>query len=295
MDTNSSIMGTYNLSCGQHSITLGKQTLIMGILNVTPDSFSDGGQFFTFNDAVAQGQQMFEDGADILNIGGESTRPFSDEVTAEEEINRVVPVIAELAKHISIPISIDTTKAVVARRAIEAGASMINDVSALRHDQNIADVAVEYGVPIILMHMLGTPKTMQISPTYDDLIGDIKAFLENAIHRAVNKGISKSKIIIDPGIGFGKTVEHNLQLIKHLREFEALDAPILIGPSRKAFIRQLLKDQDVEDVNPGRPEVETGTQAVVAAAASNEAHIVRVHDVANTRVTIRIVDAMKNA
>ena len=287
-------MRTYHLPCGRHTLILGKQTLIMGILNVTPDSFSDGGKFFTFDDAVTQGQQLFEDGADILDIGGESTRPFSDAVTTEEEIDRVVPVIKEIAKRVSIPISIDTTKAGVARQAIEAGASMINDVSALRHDHEMADVALEYGVTIILMHMLGSPKTMQISPTYDDLIEEIRAFLENAIQHAVKKGIPRSKIIIDPGIGFGKTVQHNLLLIKYLRELETLDVPILIGPSRKAFIRQILKGQSVEDIKADLPEVEIGTQAAIAAAALNGAHMVRVHDVANTRVTIQIVDAIKN-
>jgi dihydropteroate synthase len=287
-------MRTYHLPCGKHSLILGEHTRIMGILNVTPDSFSDGGRFFTFDNAVAQGQKLFEDGADILDIGGESTRPFSDTVTAEEEIDRVVPVIEEITKRVSIPISIDTTKAAVARRAIEAGASMINDVSALRHDHKLADVALEYGVPIILMHMLGSPKTMQVSPTYNDLIGEIRTFLENAIEQAVKKGILKSKIIIDPGIGFGKTIEHNLLLIKYLRKFETLDVPILIGPSRKAFIRQILKDRSAEKIKVDLPVVETGTQAAIAAAALNGAHIIRAHDVARTRATLQIVDAIKN-
>jgi len=163
-------MKTYNLVWGKNRLIFGKRTCIMGILNVTLDSFSDGGEFFTLDNAVAQGQKLFEDGADILDIGGESTRPFSDAVSAEEEIRRVVPVIENLAARISIPISIDTTRAGVARRAIEAGASIINDVSALRLDHGIADVAAEYDVPVILMHMLGTPKTMQVDPVYDDLI-----------------------------------------------------------------------------------------------------------------------------
>ncbi|UCD33471.1 MAG: dihydropteroate synthase [Desulfobacterales bacterium] len=287
-------MRTYHLPCGKHTLILGEHIRIMGILNVTPDSFSDGGRFFTFDDAVAQGQKLFEDGADILDIGGESTRPFSDTVTAEEEIDRVVPVIEEIARRVSIPISIDTTKATVARRAIEAGASMVNDVSALRYDHEMADVVLEYGVPIILMHMLGSPKTMQVSPTYNDLLGEISAFLENAVEQAVKRGLLKSQIIIDPGIGFGKTVEHNLLLIKHLRKFETLDVPILIGPSRKAFIRQILKDQSVEDIKADLPVVEAGTQAAIAAAGLNGAHIIRVHDVARTRMTLKIVNAIKN-
>jgi dihydropteroate synthase len=287
-------MKIYNLEWGNHRLVLGKRTCIMGILNVTPDSFSDGGEFFTFDDAVAQGLKLFEDGADILDIGGESTRPFSDVVSVEEEIRRVIPVIETLAARISIPISIDTTKAGVARRAIEAGASIINDVSALRLDHGLADVAAEYDVPIILMHMLGTPKTMQTNPVYDDLINEIKRFLENAVDYAQSKGISKSKIIIDPGIGFGKTVEHNLLLIKHLHEFKTLDVPILIGLSRKAFIRNILKDTTVKDINPDLPVVELGTQASVAAAVLNGAHMVRVHNVANTRTTLKIIDAINN-
>jgi dihydropteroate synthase len=267
----------------------------MGVLNVTPDSFSDGGNFFSFEDAVHQGRKLFEDGADILDIGGESTRPFSDPVSEEEEIRRVVPVIERLANRISIPISIDTTKAGVARQAINAGASMINDISSLRLDSKMADVAVEYGVPVILMHMLGTPKTMQTEPIYVDPITEIKAFLENAVARAENRGISRSKIIIDPGIGFGKTMDHNLLLIKHLKELKTLEVPIMIGTSRKAFLRNILKDSSVENIDPESAIIETGSQASVAAAVLNGAHMVRVHNVANTRITVKIIDAIKNA
>jgi len=264
------------------------------VLNITPDSFSDGGKFFTVDDAVTQGYKLFQDGADVIDIGGESTRPFSDAVSAEEEIQRVVPVIERLLERISIPISIDTTKAVVAEHAIKAGASMINDISSLRFDPEMADVAADYGVPVILMHMLGNPKTMQIEPKYDDLIGQLKAFFENNIDLAEQKGISRSKLIIDPGIGFGKTFDHNLTLINNLHEFKTLNVPILIGTSRKAFIRNLLKDEAMEDVHPQSRIVETGTQASVAAAVLNGAHIVRVHDVASTRITVKIIDAIKN-
>ncbi|MDH4204868.1 MAG: dihydropteroate synthase [Desulfobacteraceae bacterium] len=288
-------MKAYSLAWGKHRLDFGKRTCIMGVLNVTPDSFSDGGKFFTFDDAVAQGYKLFEDGADILDIGGESTRPFSNPVSEEEEILRVVPVIEKLSKRIPIPISIDTTKAGVAEQAIKAGASMINDVSSLSFDPKMANVAVDYGVPVILMHMLGNPKTMQIEPSYDDLIGEIKTFLENAIDQAENKGISRLKIIIDPGIGFGKTVGHNLLLIQRLHEFKTLKVPIMIGTSRKAFIRNLLKDNTVEEINADSAMVEIGTQASVAAAILNGAHIVRVHDVANTRITVKIIDAIKNA
>lgn len=287
-------MKNFNLAWGNHRLDLDRCTCIMGVLNVTPDSFSDGGDFFTVDDAVTQGYRLFKDGADVLDIGGESTRPFSDAVSIEEEIQRVVPVIERLSRRISIPISIDTTKADVAERAIKAGASMINDISSLRFDPKMADVAVDYGVPVILMHMLGNPKTMQIEPTYDDLIGQIKAFFEKEIDLAEQKGISKSKIIIDPGIGFGKTFGHNLSLIKNLHEFKTLNVPILIGTSRKAFIRHLLKDETQKDVHPQSRIVETGTQASVAAAVLNGAHIVRVHDVASTRITVKIIDAIKN-
>jgi dihydropteroate synthase len=267
----------------------------MGVINITPDSFSDGGLFFSHDAAVAQGEKMAEEGADIIDIGGESTRPFSESVSTEEETRRVLPVIEKLAASIPIPISIDTTKAAVARRAIEAGASIINDIGALRVEPDLADVAVKYKVPIILMHMQGTPKSMQVSPAYDDLIGEIKLFLENAVERAERRGISRSKIIVDPGIGFGKTVAHNLSLIHCLYEFQTLNLPILIGPSRKMFIRNILTDNASKDIQPDLPVVEKGTQAAVAAAILNGAHIVRVHNVANTRVTVNIIDAIKNA
>jgi dihydropteroate synthase len=286
---------TYRLSWAGYDMEFGRKTCIMGVVNVTPDSFSDGGNFFTFDAAVAQGEKLAADGADILDIGGESTRPFSEPVAEDDEIQRVIPVIENLAKRISIPISIDTMKAAVARRAIEAGASMINDISALRFDPDMAAVAKAFDIPVVLMHMLGDPKTMQKSPSYDDLIFEIRDFLEDAIRRAEAQGISKSKLIIDPGIGFGKTVSHNLLLINHLESFASLEVPILIGPSRKAFIRKLLKDEQSEDISADSPIVETGTQAAVAAAVLRGAHIVRVHDVANTRATIRILDAMRAA
>jgi dihydropteroate synthase len=267
----------------------------MGVVNVTPDSFSDGGKFFNVGTAVARGEQLAADGAHILDIGGESTRPFSDPVAPEEELRRVLPVVEKLARRVSIPISIDTMKAAVARRAIEAGASIINDVSALRFDPEMARVAAEFDVPMILMHMLGDPKSMQVSPVYDDLIADICGFLENAIHVAQVDGVLRSKIIIDPGIGFGKTVTHNLLLIKHIKAFHKLDVPILIGSSRKSFIRKILKDASLDDIPTDLPIVETGTQATVAAAVLNGAHIVRVHDVANTVATVKVVDAIRHA
>ncbi len=286
---------TYQLTWAGFEMEFGRQTQIMGVVNVTPDSFSDGGKFLSHEAAVTQGLKLAADGADILDIGGESTRPFADPVPVDEEIERVIPVIEQLASKISIPISIDTMKAEVARQAINAGASIINDISALRFDPDLGAVAAEFGAPLVVMHMLGSPKTMQLSPSYTDLIGEISDFLKDAIVRAEQQGISKSNIIIDPGIGFGKTVSHNLLLIRQLSSFTALDAPIMVGPSRKTFIRKLLKDEHSDDLSPDLPIVETGTQATVAAAVLCGAHIVRVHDVANTRATIQIIDAMRAA
>jgi dihydropteroate synthase len=285
---------TYHFSWWDYTLELGRQTCIMGVVNVTPDSFSDGGRFYDHHAAVAQGERLAAEGAAILDIGGESTRPFSDTVTVEEEIRRVVPVIEKLAQRVSVPISIDTTKAEVARQALKVGASIINDVSALRFDPAIAVLAAESDTPLILMHMLGEPKSMQVLPRYDNLIEEIFTFLEDAVQRAELQGVSRAKIIVDPGIGFGKTVAHNLLLIKHLQAFTRIDLPILIGTSRKAFIRKILKDTHSQDIRPDLPLVENGTQATVAAAILNGAHIVRVHDVANTIATVKILDALMN-
>jgi dihydropteroate synthase len=286
---------SYHLSWSGYNLELGRQTCIMGVVNVTPDSFSDGGKFYDTNVAIAQGEKLAADGADIIDVGGESTRPFSDSVSIEEEIRRVVPVIEKLAQRVSIPISIDTTKAEVARPALEAGAAIINDVAALRFDPGLAALAIEFDTPLILMHMLGEPKSMQVAPRYDNLIEDIRSFLEDAVARAEKLGVSRSKIIVDPGIGFGKTVTHNLLLLKHVQAFASLDLPVLIGASRKAFIRKLLKQPHEEDIQPDLPIVETGTQAAVAAAVLSGAHIVRVHDVANTVASIKILDALREA
>jgi len=271
---------------------LGVVTRVMGILNITPDSFSDGGDFFSQKDAIARGERLFEEGADILDIGGESTRPFSENVSAVEEIRRVVPVIAALARRVPVPLSIDTTKSEVARAALDAGASILNDISALRMDPEMAALAAATGAPVVLMHMKGTPKTMQLSPAYADLMGELCAFFQDRIAYATANGVERSRIVIDPGIGFGKTVVHNFQILQQLRALEKFDVPILIGPSRKAFIRKTLGDTDL---SPKAVQVETGSQAAVAAAVLNGAHIVRVHNVANTRATLRIIDAVRNA
>ena len=294
METNP-LLTTPDLVWGEHRLAFEKRPLIMGILNVTPDSFSDGGRYFSTRDAVAQADRMIREGADIIDIGGESTRPFSEAVSEAEEIERVVPVLEALAHRVRIPISIDTTKAEVARRALDAGASIINDISALRADPGLADLAADRGVPVILMHMKGTPGNMQVSPMYDDLLGEIHAFLEQAVAAAEKKGIQRSRIIIDPGIGFGKTLQHNLLLLKYLSGFKRLGLPLLIGPSRKAFVRNLLKPDHLTDIDPQLPLVETGTQAAVAVAVMNGADIVRVHNVAGTLATLKIAAAVRTA
>ncbi len=288
-------MASFDLTWGEHRLTFGTRPLIMGILNVTPDSFSDGGRFFSTRDAVAQAEKMVREGADIIDIGGESTRPFSEAVSEAEEVRRVIPVIEALADRVKIPISIDTSKAAVARQALNVGASMINDISALRADPALAGVAADSGVPVILMHMKGTPGDMQASPRYDDLFGEIDAFLKQAVATAEQKGIQRSKIIVDPGIGFGKTVLHNLLLLKHLSRFKTMELPVLIGPSRKAFVRKLLKPDHLADIDPQQPMVEIGTQATVAIAALNGADILRVHNVAGTLATLKIVAAIQTA
>lgn len=280
---------------GRHRLELGRRTCVMGIVNVTPDSFSDGGRFLNPRDAVAQGLRLAAAGADIVDVGGESTRPFSEPVPAEEEIRRVVPVIAALSEALPIPISIDTSKAAVARRALEAGAAMINDIRALTSDPDLAPLAVEFGVPVILMHMRGEPLSMQRDPRYDDLVGEISAFLRRAADAAEAQGISRARLIVDPGIGFGKTAEHNLQLIRRLPEFAGLNLPLLVGPSRKSFIRRLVAPEKEKPLPPNQPAVETGTQSAVAACIFNGAHIVRVHDVANTLATVKVADAILNS
>ncbi len=285
----------YRLAWDRHVLDLGRRTCVMGVVNVTPDSFSDGGRFYDPAAAVAQGERMAAEGADIIDIGGESTRPFSEPVPVEEEARRVVPVIAALAARVRVPISIDTTKAAVARPALEAGAAMINDISALRFDPDLAGLGAEFGVPVILMHMRGEPRSMQMAPHYDELVSEIIGFLKAAATAAEQRGIPRERLIVDPGIGFGKTPEHNLQLIKHLQALADLNLPLLVGPSRKSFIRRLVKPEGAQDIPATLPVVETGTQAAVAAAVLNGAHIVRVHDVANTVATVKVVDAILNA
>ena len=258
----------------------------MGVLNITPDSFSDGGRFLEKPQALEQGRRLAEEGADLLDIGGESTRPGSKPLPEVEEIRRVIPVIADLSAKISIPISIDTRKATVAQRALEAGAEMVNDISALRYDEDMAGVVSRWKVPVALMHMRGQPATMQADTHYDDLIGEIGDFFRERLAYAASRGILPEQIILDPGIGFGKSLEegHNLILLKHLRSFLALGQPLMIGTSRKAFLGRIL--------NLPPEEREEATLATVAVAIQNGANIVRVHEVKRTRRVVQVADAI---
>jgi dihydropteroate synthase len=262
------------------------KTYIMGVLNVTPDSFSDGGIYFDTSKALAHAQAMVEEGADIIDIGGESTRPGSKRISAQEEIKRVVPVIKALSETITVPVSIDTYKSETAKAALDAGASMINDISGFRFDSHMAALASQYGVPVIMMHMKGMPDNMQKNPAYSSLIQEIIEFLEESITRAVNAGIDRDKILLDPGIGFGKTFRHNLEIINKLKAFEVLKCPIVVGLSRKAFIGDILG---------GLPPHERvhGTASAVAISVFNGVHIVRVHDVKTMAHVVRVADAIK--
>jgi dihydropteroate synthase len=258
----------------------------MGAVNVTPDSFSDGGLFFEKEKAMEQGLRLAEAKADILDIGGESTRPGAKILDEEEEARRVIPVIQELSQKTDVPISIDTRKARVAERALEAGAEMVNDISALRFDKRMVAVVAERQAPVVLMHMRGDPETMQVDPHYDDLMGNLLEFFRERIGFAESRGIRPEGIILDPGIGFGKSLEnqHNLVLLKNLHRFKVLGKPLLVGTSRKAFIGKIL----------GLPpqEREEGTMATVAVAILNGANLVRVHEVERMRRVVQVVDAV---
>jgi dihydropteroate synthase len=257
----------------------------MGVLNVTPDSFSDGGAFVDLNTAVQRGVQIASEGADLLDIGGESTRPGSQGVPLEEELRRVLPVVERLSKAVRIPISIDTSKAEVASLAIESGASLVNDVTALRADPKMATVVARSKAAVILMHMQGTPATMQKRPRYHDVVTDVAEFLLRAATQAQRAGIERSRILVDPGLGFGKTVAHNLELVRALERFVSLGFPVVVGPSRKSFIGKTLH-AEVQDRL-------TGTLACVAYAQRCGVHVVRVHDVQPTVQLIRMLESIE--
>ncbi|MBM3241539.1 dihydropteroate synthase [Candidatus Poribacteria bacterium] len=274
----------WTLECRGRYLTFGKRTLIMGVLNVTPDSFSDGGLYADADIAVKRAQEMVAQGADIIDVGGESSRPGSDPVSIDEELQRVLPVIKRIAQELDVLISIDTYKSTVAAHALKAGAHIVNDISGLNFDPNMAKLAADTGAPVVLMHIQGTPKNMQIAPQYRELISEIILYLRNSIEHAETAGVSPEKIIIDPGIGFGKTMEHNLEIIRRLKEFRCLGKPILIGTSRKSFIGKIL------DL-PAEERIE-GTIATVVSSIINGADIVRIHDVKQVQRAVKMVDAI---
>ena len=277
----------FSIRCRKQTFTLGGRTLLMGILNVTPDSFSDSGLYFNKEKAIAHGLRMVEEGADLLDIGGESTRPSSKPLELEEELRRVIPVIESLIKEVDVPISIDTYKSKVAQKAIEVGAEIINDISGLHFDPDLAQVAAKGNAPLILMHIRGTPETMQKDVHYDSLFSEILQYLKDSIQKAESAGLDPEQIIIDPGIGFGKTLDDNLLIIKNLSEFRVLGKPILLGTSRKSFIGKIL-NAEVED----RLE---GTLSSIAIGVLNGAHIIRCHDVLQAKKAIAVADAIRLA
>jgi dihydropteroate synthase len=272
----------------EHIFKWGKRTYIMGVLNVTPDSFSDGGEFQTVENALQQAMKMIEAGADIIDIGGQSTRPGALEISLEEELARVIPVITAIRQQSSIPISLDTTRAIVAEKGVAAGADLINDISGGTFDRLLLPTVAKLGVPIILMHLRGNPKTMQSLTHYDDLVKEIKDFLQDRVREALQWGIARENIIIDPGIGFAKTSEQNIELLRELGRFRDLDLPILIGLSRKRFIGEITgKDDPKERV--------FGTAAACAIAIAKGADILRVHDVAAIVDASKVVDAIERS
>jgi len=268
---------------GSRKLMCGRKPLIMGILNVTPDSFSDGGKHFDPGNAIRAAIEMEADGADIIDIGGESTRPYSDAVDAEEELRRVLPVIEGLRNKIKIPISVDTSKSSVAAAAIDAGAEIINDVSGLEGDPRMAQVATSRDVGVCVMHMRGTPQTMQDDPRYENVVQEIKKYLKSRLEACIQHGIAQQRICLDPGIGFGKTHEHNFELLRNIQTYRELDVPLLIGHSRKGFIGHLLGDKNADRT--------AATIGVSLAAALSGAHVLRVHDVRPTADALNLFQA----
>jgi len=277
----------YSIRCRKRTLMLGRRTLLMGVLNVTPDSFSDGGLFLDKEKATSHGLRMVEEGADIIDVGGESTRPGAKPLELEEELRRVIPVIESLAKRVDVPISIDTYKSAVAERAIEAGAEIINDISGLHFDPTLAQIAAKEDTPLILMHIRGIPETMQKNVHYDSLFSEILRYLRDSIQRAESAGLDPQQVIVDPGIGFGKTIEDNLLIIKNLHEFRILGKPIMLGTSRKSFIGRIL--------NASAGERLEGTISSIAIGVLNGAQIIRSHDVHQAKKAIAVADAIRLA
>ncbi len=269
---------------GTHTVELPSRPLVMGVLNVTPDSFSDGGLFLDPDRAVDQFYRLVDEGADIIDIGGESSRPGAQPVDVGEEWRRVGPILARVAANSPVPLSIDTYKAETARRAADSGAAMVNDISALRFDTEMARVVAEAGVSVILMHMQGTPRNMQENPVYDDVVKEIGEFFASRAQAALSAGIPSEKIILDPGIGFGKTLKHNLHILNRLAEFVELGYPVLVGVSRKSFIGKVLGDDAGDRLE--------GSLAAAVVAASAGAKILRAHDVRQTKRTLEVWGAI---
>ena len=267
------------LQLNKHSNDLNRP-LVMGILNITPDSFSDGGQYLDFNAALKRAEKMIEEGADIIDIGGESTRPGSDTVSADEELKRITPIIKTLKKNSNIVISVDTYKPKVMEQVIDMGVAMINDVFALQQ-QGAIDIIKKSNVGLCLMHMQGTPKTMQLNPTYQDVINEVKSFLDERTHSLIAEGIDSERIILDPGFGFGKTFEHNITLLQNLESFQSLKFPLLVGLSRKSFIRKILSGDHDDHLS--------GSISAAILSILKGAKIVRVHDVKETQSAIKIM------
>jgi len=280
-------MPPLELKIGGRTLHLSQRTHVMGILNVTPDSFYDGGRYGDAESAVSRGVEMVAEGADCLDVGGESTRPGSDPVPTDVELSRVIPVLRTLRKRVDVPISIDTRKAEVAEAALNAGADWVNDVSGFRDDPRMASVVAALDVPVILMHKRGTPKDMQKDTGYDNLLGEIRSFFAESLRLARKRGIRSDRIVLDPGIGFGKSAEDNFLLLRHLPDFLDFGLPLLVGVSRKSFIGKAL----------GAPEQDRlfGTVAAVAISAFLGAHILRVHDVKEAVHAVRIADRIRTA
>jgi dihydropteroate synthase len=278
----------YKIDCRGKVLDLGRRTHVMGILNVTPDSFSDGGRFVSMDRARAYAHEMVMAGVDIIDIGGESTRPGAEPVPEDEELGRIIPIIEYLSDEFPVPLSVDTYKASVARKALEAGASMVNDISGLRFSPDMAKVVADTGAALVIMHIKGTPLNMQQNPNYADVVDEITNYLDESIETAEKAGVNREKIVIDPGIGFGKNLAHNLELLGRLDEFKGLGRPIMLGTSRKKFIGTVL------DI-PVPEQRLCGTAATVAFGIARGAAIVRVHDVAQMVQVARITDAMVNA
>ncbi|HLZ11715.1 MAG TPA: dihydropteroate synthase [Candidatus Acidoferrum sp.] len=281
----------FRLNMRRGALVLGRKTLVMGVLNVTPDSFSDGGQFLPVKRAVEHALRMQREGADIIDIGAESTRPGAEEISAAEELARLLPVLEALRGKLKIPFSVDTQKAAVAEIAVGAGAAMVNDVSGLRHDPRLAKVIAHHGVPVILMHMRGTPRTMQKLPFAKNVIKDVVSGLRKSVAMAQKAGVAKNKIIVDPGIGFGKSFAQNYELLANLKEVAKLGYPLLVGTSRKAFLGKTLARNG--KAAPAEARI-WGTAASVTASILGGAHIVRVHDVAEMLEVARVADCILN-